>query len=350
MANVTVSPGLASWMKARSLSLAFTSYQFGELVLVGATPGGDVAFSRQLLGRAGGVAYRAGTLYLGSLFQLWRLENVLRPGELRDGIYDAVFMPRASYTTGDIDVHEIGIAVDGKPLLVNTKYNCLCALDRVHSFRPVWTPPFIPKLVAEDRCHVNGLAMEKGRARYVSALSQDNIFEGWRTRPRAGVLMDVESGRVVFDGLAMPHSPRLANGVVYVLESGRGFIVRLNLRTRETEDLAFCNGFLRGLAIVGDHAVVTVSKPRKADFTPHSIDDELKRRGMTAWCGVLVVDLTTGEIVEWIRIEGATTQLFDVIVLPGFTCAKLSGPEEMRSTVTVDPVSASAPPKRLVRA
>ena len=163
--------------------------------------------------------------------------------------------------------------------------------------------------------------------------------------------MDVESGRIVFDGLAMPHSPRVVNGVVYILESGRGFITRLNLRTREKEDLAFCNGFLRGLAIVGDHAVVTVSKPRKPDFRPHAIDDELKERGMSAWCGVLVANLTTGEIVEWIRIEGATTQLFDVIALPGFTCPKLIGPEEMKDAVTLDPAAASTPPpKRLARA
>ncbi len=41
-------------------------------------------------------------------------------------------------------------------------YNCLATPSERHSFTPIWKPPFISKIVKEDRCHLNGLAMEDG--------------------------------------------------------------------------------------------------------------------------------------------------------------------------------------------
>ncbi len=339
----TASDGLAAWLRGRGLSLAFTSYQFGELVMAGVSPSGEVVFSRQQFGRAAGLSYKGGRMHLGGVFQLWRIENALRPGETR-GIHDAVFVPRNAAITGDIYVHEIGVTADGKPLMVNTKFSCLCTLDPVRSFRPTWTPPFVSALAAEDRCHLNGLAMDKGRPRYVTVLSDDDVKDGWRARPRAGVLMEVETQRAVATGLAMPHSPRVADGALYVLESGRGMIRRVDPKSGVATDLAFCPGFLRGMTIVGDHALVTISRPSKASFWPHPIEDELARRGLTPWTGVLVVDLRNGDIVASIRVEGATTQLFDVVALPGIACPAIVGPQDMRSEISFD--AAALPVRR----
>lgn len=347
--TITASDGLATWMRSRNLSIAFTSYQFGELIFAGVAPAGDVRFSRQQLGRTAGMHYKGGRLHLAGAYQLWRIENALRPGEISNGTYDAVFVPRASFIVGDVDLHEVGITADGKPLMVNTKYNCLCTLDPVQSFRPVWMPPFVSDLVGEDRCHLNGLGMDKGRARYVTMLSSDDTLEGWRKRPRAGVLMEVENQRVVTDEVSMPHSPRVTGDGVYLLESGRGMIVRIDPKTGTAEDLAFCPGFLRGFSIVDDHALVTISKPTRADFRPLAIEDELAARGMAAWCGVLVVDLRTGETVEWIRVEGPTNQLFDVIALPGIACPLMLGPEDLRTAISFDRSALPAKRKRSVR-
>ena len=332
----TASDGLATWMRSRDLSIAFTSYQFGELILVGVAPSGEVTFSRQQLGRTAGLHFKGGRLHLAGAYQLWRIENALRPGEISHQTYDAVFVPRATFIIGDVDLHEIGILPDGKPLMVNTKYNCLCTPDPVQSFRPTWMPPFVSDIVGEDRCHLNGLGMDKGRARYVTMLSSDDTLEGWRKRPKAGVLMEVENHRIVTDELSMPHSPRVQKDGVYALESGRGMIVRIDPKTGKSEDLAFCPGFLRGFAIVGDHALVTVSKPTKADYRPLAIQDELEARGVSAMCGVLVVDLTTGETVASIGIEGTTNQLFDVIALSGIACPLMLGPEDLRTAISFD--------------
>jgi Domain of unknown function (DUF4915) len=59
---------------------------------------------------------------------------------------------------------------DGVRWVVNAGFSCLCTLDRSASFAPPWRPPFVTALEPTDRCHLNGLAMEGGRPRYVTAL------------------------------------------------------------------------------------------------------------------------------------------------------------------------------------
>lgn len=337
--NIAVSRGLAGWLAARRTSLAFTSYQTGQLFLVGLHPGGTVSFNQQNFSRAMGVCWRPGRLYLGSLSQLWRLENILRPGEVGNGTFDAVLVPRNGQTTGDIDIHEVGIDGDGRVIFVNTKYSCLATLDLTHSFKPIWKPHFISKLAPEDRCHLNGLAMQDGQPRYVTAVSRSDVIAGWRERRHeGGVLIDVQTDRIVTDQLSMPHSPRVLGDRIYVLDSGRGRIVRIDPATGEKADIAFCPGFLRGMSIVDGHAIVTVSKPRNGSFAGLLLDGELKARDAEPWCGVLIVNLASGDIVEWIRLEGHITEMFDVAAMPGVVCPMSLGPNtaEMQNTISFE--------------
>lgn len=336
--TISVSPGLPDWLARHGLTLAVTCYQSSQLFLAGTTPAGKVAFSFQAFGKAMGIAYKNNSLYLAAMYQLWRIENILRPGEISGGMHDAVLLPRVGYTIGDLDMHEIGITFDGKPLIVNTRYNCLCTLDPVHAFRPVWKPFFISEIAQGDRCHLNGLAMDKGRARYVTALGQADEQAGWKAAPDRGLLMEVERNRIVRDDLYMPHSPRLMSGQLYLLESGRGFLVRLDLKSGGKTDVCFLPGFVRGLSFHGDFAFVTLSKPRQSDIARVPLADETARRGLEPWCGVAIVDLKAGEIVEWIRFEGKINQLFDVLPLPGVRCARLLGPmsAEMANAISFD--------------
>ena len=211
--EISVSRGLGDWLLANNTSFAFTSYQTGQLFMVGVLPNGKLSLNQQNFTRAMGVSEQGGRLYLVSLFQIWRLENMLRPGELGNGSFDAVYVPRNAQTTGDVDAHELGVDREGRVVFVNTKYSCLATLDLKHSFRPIWKPPFISKLAAEDRCHLNGMAMADGRPKYVTAISRTDLLTGWRARrDKGGVVIDVETDRIVTDQLSMPHSPRLSGG------------------------------------------------------------------------------------------------------------------------------------------
>lgn len=327
--DISASRGLAGWLHDNRLSFACTSYQTGLLVLVGSHPEGAVAISRCAFDRAMGLAWRPGRLYLAGRREIWRLENILPPGERDERGHDAVLVPRNAQVTGDLDIHEMGVAPNGQIVFVNTAYSCLATLSIRHSFRPIWKPAFISRLAPEDRCHLNGVAFgDHGEPAFATAAGRSDLVGGWRDQRRdGGLIIDVATDAIVAHGLSMPHSPRLVGRDLIFLESGRGHIVRLNLDTGDRQDIAFCPGFLRGLAIHNGHAIVTVSKPRDRTFAGLPIEDRLSGSGGTPWCGVLIVELASGNIIEWLRFHGSPSELFDVTAMPGVLCPAAVAPQ-----------------------
>jgi uncharacterized protein (TIGR03032 family) len=338
--RIEMSRNFAGWLGQMGASLAFTSYQTGKLFLVGRLKDGRVSIHQQTFPRAMGVSAHKDRLYLGSLFQVWRLENVLAPHERANADFDALYVPRNAQTIGDVDIHELGIDANGRVIFVNTRFSCLATFSPRFGFKPLWKPPFISKLAAEDRCHLNGLAMADGVPRYVTAVSRSDSLTGWRERRhQGGVLIDLADDRIVTEHLSMPHSPRLHHGQLWALDSGRGQLIRIDPLTGAVEDIAFCPGFLRGLAFLGHHALVTVSLPRGGAFDGLALDDELKRRDAEPWCGVLVIDTRAGGIVEFIRLVGEIRELFDIAVVPRAVCPMAIGTDspEIRNMLSFDP-------------
>ncbi|MBB4120294.1 TIGR03032 family protein [Martelella radicis] len=320
--QVTCSRGFAQWLSLHNCSLAFTSYQTGQLFLVGVLPNGSLSLHQRNFVRAMGLIGDQQRLLLAGLAQIWRFENVLGPNERANGAFDKLYVPRRGQTVADLDVHELGIDAAGRLLFVNTKYSCLATDSVVHSFKPVWRPPFISKLAPEDRCHLNGLAMENGVPRFVTSVSTTDIVDGWRNERRdGGVIVNVETDEIVTEGVSMPHSPRLHQGALWFLDSGNGYLTRLDLENRTRERVAFCPGFLRGLSFHDGHAIVGLSLARREGvFSGLNLQDELEKRRAEAWCGLQIVNTANGDIVEWLRIEGGIKELFDVRVLPGVSC------------------------------
>jgi uncharacterized protein (TIGR03032 family) len=311
------SRGLAGWLKANRISIAISSYQTGRVYLVGSDREGRVSFFERIFERAMGIVGNAQRIYLGGLYQLWRFENVLRPNEMIHGRFDKCYVPRNAQTIGDLDIHELGIRKNGKVVFVNTKYSCLAELDQTHSFKAIWKPKFISKLAPEDRCHLNGLAMVDGRPKYVTAVCRSDAVDGWRDRRHdGGVVIDIETDEIVCEGLSMPHSPRWANGRLWVLNAGTGHLGWVDFEKKAFVPLAFFPGFLRGLSIVGNVAAVGLSKPRNKRFEGLQLDEELRKRDVEPWCGVQIVSLTNGDVVNWIRFEGDISEIFDISFLP----------------------------------
>jgi uncharacterized protein (TIGR03032 family) len=315
--EISGSRGLPNWMARQSLSIAFSTYQTGKLFFVGAD-GGNLSVFERTFDRAMGFFGNTQTLYLSTRFQLWRFENSLAAGHLHEG-FDRLFVPRVGYTTGDLDIHDIVVEDSGRIVFAATACNCLATLSARHSFQPLWMPSFISRLAMEDRCHLNGLAMRDGKARYVTVVSPSDVVDGWRDRRTdGGCVIDVASGDVLVAGLSMPHSPRWYRDQLWVLHSGKGEFGRVNLNSGRFEPLAFCPGYLRGLAFAGDFAIVSLSKPRHdKTFGGLPLDGELKSRNAVAQCGLQIIDLRSGDIVHWLRAEGMVSELYDVVSLPG---------------------------------
>lgn len=321
------SRGLAGWMAEHRAAIAFTSYQTGRLWMVGAA-GGKLHLQEQAFTRALGLALDGASLWLASQAIIWRLQDVLSGQSGQAGPADRVYQAKTAHITGDLDVHELGVTAAGEVVFVNTRYSCLATLSDSHSFRPLWKPAFISRLAAEDRCHLNGLAMEAGAPAYVTACARSDIVDGWRDRRSdGGVVVDVRTDRVLAEGLSMPHSPRIGpDGRVWVLESGRGQVVAIDPATGAREDVVFCPGFLRGLAFHDGFAIVTVSKPRADGFAGLELREALKSRDAEPACAVFVIDIATRDVVESLRFDSQVDELFDVIAIPGSVCPMALGP------------------------
>ena len=337
--EVVSSSGFGRWLAEQKVSLAFTTYQAGKLFLLGHQPDGRLSIFERSYNRCMGLCTdpEARGLWMSSLYQVWRFEDALS-GQLYQG-HDRLYVPQVGYTTGDLDVHDIAVDASGGVVFVNTRFGCLARISERFSFTPLWRPPFISELVAEDRCHLNGLAMAEGRPRYVTAVSESDRADGWRDRRAdGGCVIDVETDEVVLRGLSMPHSPRFHRGKLWLLNSGSGHFGRVDLARGAFEPLTFCPGYARGLAFFGDHAIVGLSRPREnRTFRGLALDDNLQSRGVEARCGLLVVDLRGGDVVQWLWLQGAVAELYDVAVLSGVRRPMALGfkSEEILTTLTV---------------
>jgi uncharacterized protein (TIGR03032 family) len=352
---LTTSRGFPDWLAERRASIAFTTYQAGKVFFLGVRPDGRLWIHERSFPRCMGLATDPGgrSLYMATQVQLYRFDNVLPPGG-RDGFNDALFAPHMTWITGDIDIHDVGIGTDGRPVFVNTLFNCLATVSDGYSFRPLWRPPFISRLAAEDRCHLNGMAMENGEPRFVTAVSRSDSIDGWRDRRTdGGIVMDVADNRVVAEGLSMPHSPRLHRGEVWLVNSGTGEFGRIDKATGRFEAVAFCPGYARGLAFLGDLAVVGLSLPRETrTFQGLPLDEALRKRDLEPRCGLLVIDTHSGDTIAWVRIEGVVSELFDIVVLPGLRTPAAIGlkGEQIRRVLAIDEETAGPVAARNSRA
>jgi uncharacterized protein (TIGR03032 family) len=343
--EINASRQFTPWLLEQNLSLAFTTYQAGKLFFIGLQPDGRLSVFERTFERCMGLYTQGSSLYMSSLYQLWRFENTLQPGQIHNN-YDALYLPQVGYVTGDLDIHDIALVrAEGreentqKLIFVNTLFSCLATISETHSFIPIWQPPFITKLAAEDRCHLNGLAVRDGLARYVTAVSQSDVAEGWRDkRVDGGCVIDVQNNEIVLTGLSMPHSPRWYRDKLWLLNSGTGEFGYADLEGGKFEPVAFCPGYQRGLAFHGDFAVVGISQPRhNKTFSGLPLDRQLLSKNATPRCGLLVIDLRSGDVVHSLRLEGVVEELYDVQVLPGVRRPMAIGfrTDEIRRVITM---------------
>jgi uncharacterized protein (TIGR03032 family) len=319
----TQTESFVALLRELGASLLVSTYQANKLLVVRAAGGGLSTLVRTFE-RPMGIAADGRRLTLGTRNAVWVLHNApdLAPRVEPSGQHDACFLPRSCHVTGDVGVHEVAWA-GGELWVVNTRFSCLCTLHPDYSFVPRWRPPFVTALAAEDRCHLNGLALVDGRPKYVTALGETDGPGGWRAnKPHGGCLIDVPGGAVVARGLSMPHSPRWHDGRLWLLESGTGRLVLVDPATGRRQRVAEVPGFARGLALSGPYAFVGLSKIRKTsamDGVP------LARRREQLRCGVAVVDLRSCQVMAMLEFQTAVEEIFDVQLLPGLRFPEVIG-------------------------
>ncbi len=307
--------GFVQWLAQSGGSMAVSTYQAGKLLLMGwdgrqmtllmrhydKPMGLDISDTRMVLATRNNVTMHAN-------------DPLLAHDYLEAGRYDALYLPRTTWHTADLNIHDIAFGNDGI-WFANTRFSCLAQLSDSHSFIPKWKPPFVSKIAPEDRCHLNGLAMENGAPRYVTCLGESDTPGGWReNKASGGLLMDVQSNEILLRGLCMPHSPRLYRDQLWVLNSGDGKLLKVDRKSGESEAVCELPAYLRGLTFIGDYALIGLCKIRETNIFGGM---PVKDRHEKLLCGVAVVNIVSGERIGVFEFTSGCEEIFDVRFLDG---------------------------------
>lgn len=313
-------------------SIALTTYKSGHLIFVRAdqdTKALNCAFKS--FNKPMGMAISGNRFALGTNDQLLTFTNQasLAAKLKTDKLSDVLYLPRSSVNTGDVAIHEMSYGFEnGKAELwfVNTRFSCLSKMTLEYSFEPVWRPEWITGLAAEDRCHLNGLAMVDNKPKYVTALSQTDTPNGWREhKGTSGVIVDIETNEVIVEGLSMPHSPKWHRDKLWVLESGKGTLATVDIYSGEVTTIATLPGFTRGLSFIENFAFIGLSQVRESVFSELPVTESKEERN----CGVWVVDIRTGNIIGVVKFDGVVQEIFDVSVIRNAVWPKLETDTEL---------------------
>jgi uncharacterized protein (TIGR03032 family) len=230
------------------------------------------------------------------------------------GTYDAMFLPRVTYHSGALDIHDLHFGKDNVLYGINTLFSCIVTFDESYNFTPYWTPPFISELASEDRCHLNGMAMHEGKPLYASAFNTGDTPRSWRDNiTNTGVIFNVETNNQIAEGLAMPHSPKIYNDKLYVLLSATGQLVEVDINSGKTNEVYRFDAFLRGMTLVGDYLFISHSKLRKNSSTFSKLPFAEKADK----CGIYALHLPSGSLAGHIEYKTSVDEIYDLHALKG---------------------------------
>jgi uncharacterized protein (TIGR03032 family) len=310
--SVQASKGLGDWLHEQSLSLVVSAYQTGQLITIGSNEKGKIQLRSIRFDRSMGLARDDAGFWVATFNRIWRF-GFLPGSAAKGGKHDAYLVPQVSLMTGYVNAHDLAIAARGQPVFAASMFNCIATTNNNTSFTPVWYPPFITDRAPRDACHLNGIALDKGKLRFATVLTQSNEPGAWRKDLAGGAIFDVSSNAAVVENLAQPHSPRIHKGRLWLHESGKGVFGTID-KGRFAEIIR-CPGYARGLSFHGDVACMGVSKPRAANAGGAALLDSLKAQNIEANCGLVLVDLKTGKVIHSLRFGDGIDEIFDVALL-----------------------------------
>ena len=313
--SCSYTPQLPELLLQLNCSIAISTYQAGKVVFISPKDANQLIQLPRNFVKAMGIAIDGNKMALALKDEVLVLANspdLAKFYPKKQNTYDALFMPRAKYYTGLLDIHDLDWGTDSL-YAVNTSFSCIISVDEHYSFTPYWTPPFISKLASEDRCHLNGMALKNGKPQYITAFSTGDSPQSWReVITTDGILMDIESNEFVAKKLPMPHSPRLINGKLYVLFSATGELAEIEVDTGKINIIKKFDGFVRGLAYYKDYLFIGLSKLRQNSSTFAKLDIAQKANHS----GVIVLHLPTGAIVGGIQYQNSVEEIYDIQIIP----------------------------------
>lgn len=296
-------------------SLAISTYQAGKIIFISAKDENQLVQLPRTFNKPMGMALKENKLAVATRDSVivFRNEKSLAASYPKNpNTYDSFFVPRVTYNTGAIDVHDISWK-ENELFAVNTAFSCVMKIDDEFSFTPVWHPKFIQKEAPGDFCHLNGLVVLNNELKYATAFNTGDTPQSWRENIlNSGVLIDIPSNEIISTDLGMPHSPRVFDGKLFLLLSATGEFISVDMKTGKKTIIKKINGFVRGLAKCGDYVFIGLSRLRKNSST----FAKLPIAEFSNSCGVDILHLPTGAFVGSIRYESSVDEIYDIHILP----------------------------------
>ncbi|PCJ67477.1 MAG: TIGR03032 family protein [Bacteroidetes bacterium] len=311
-------PQIPELLSRLNCSIAISTYQAGKLIFISPQDDSSLVQLPRTFSKPMGIALdeNGEKLALATKDEILifaNSKNLATHYPKSPNKYDGLYLPRVTYHTGPLDIHDLSFGKDQRLFAVNTLFSSVVEIDDQYNFKPYWTPPFIDEMVSEDRCHLNGMALQNGLPKYITAFNQGNKAGSWRENiTTTGVLMDVESNETILDGLGMPHSPRIFNDEIYVLLSAKGELIKVNKESGTYDVVTKVEGFVRGMDLYKDYLFIGLSKLRKNSSTFAKLDfvDQAQE------AGILVIHLPTGSTVGKITYLTSLDEIYDIQLIP----------------------------------
>lgn len=311
----TYSEGLPELLISLRCTLAISTYQAGKVIFISAKDKLSLIQLPRTFKKPMGIAVHGQQMAIATrneVVVLSNTPNLAASFPKQPNTYDALYLPRSVYFTGELDIHDLAFTDSGL-IGVTTRFSCISKINDQYSFIPIWKPRFITSLQPDDHCHLNGMALENGEIRFVTALGQTDSANGWRTnKATGGILMNALEQEIILQGLPMPHSPRIYDGKLYVLLSASGELVHVDTTGGKYEVIQKLKGFVRGMDKIGDFIFIGLSKLR----TTSQAFGDLPIASESISCGVAVIQLSTGRLIGYIKYENSVEEIYDVRVLP----------------------------------
>ncbi|MEQ8302732.1 MAG: TIGR03032 family protein [Cyclobacteriaceae bacterium] len=313
--SCTFSPTAPEILHGLGATIAISTYQAGKVIFISAQDKEHLVQLPRNFEKPMGIAVKGNQLAIATTNSVLVLRNANRmapnyPKLLKT--YDALFLPRAQYFTGEVDIHDLHWTND-KLWAVNTRFSCLATIDSEFSFKPEWIPHFITKSEPTDQCHLNGVAFENEKPKFVTALGVSSEAGGWRAnKASGGILMDVATNSILVDKLPMPHSPRIINGQLYWLHSATGDLVRM-ATPGKFEIVKSLDGFVRGMDQIGDYLFIGLSKLRETSQAFQNLPVSKK----SIYSGIVIMYIPKMSVAGYIKYENNVDEIYDVRILPG---------------------------------
>ncbi|MDA3929052.1 MAG: TIGR03032 family protein [Prolixibacteraceae bacterium] len=308
------SPNIPELLALLKCTIVLSTYQAGKVIFLSATDDQSLIQLPRNFNKAMGIAIKKDKMAIAVQDEVIVLANssdLAKAYPPKPNTYDALYLPRATYYTGNIDMHDLEW-IDDELWGVSTRFSCLSKVNTNYSIEPIWKPSFISDLTPEDRCHLNGMAIQNAKPKYVTALGKTNTKEGWRAhKAHGGIIIDVESNEFVLSDLAMPHSPRLYNGELYCLLSANGQLIKVDTAKGAYKVVKQFDGYVRGMAKYNDYLFIGLSKIRtkSSSFGDLSIAEKSNK------CAIEILHFPTMSKVGQIQYLNSVEEIYDVKVL-----------------------------------